>query len=177
MQEVVKDLQPVEPPMAYVPQRDVLTTIVANATKYVGITEVGGNNRGKEVEYFLATVGLKGGLAWCTAFTCTVLHESGVHNPMTGWTPALATHKTGQKIRKKEDYKAGMVFTLYYANLKREGHSGFITQIQGNSVMTVEGNTTNRGTRETHKGKDGVNQILRPKSALHNVLLYNKTYE
>ena len=175
MQEVVgNEIHPFE---SYFPQRDVLKTIVSNANKYIGVTESGGNNRGKEVEYFLATVGLKAGLPWCTAFTCTVLHESEVQNPMTGWTPALATHKTGQRILKRDDYKGGMVFTLYYANLKREGHSGFITQIQGNSVMTVEGNTTNRGTRETHQGKDGVNQILRPKSALHNVILYKKVYE
>jgi hypothetical protein len=163
-----------EPPItAGVDGRNVLDIIVSNANKYVGVKEQGGNNRGKMVEYFLRVVGLGSGHPWCTAFVCTVLFESGVKNPMSGWTPSLSSHKSGKRIENKQA-EPGMVITLYYSHLKREGHSGIIVERDNKDLLCVEGNTTIRGTRETTDGKDGVNVILRPIESIHRVILFEE---
>jgi len=168
--DTVKEVVVIEvsPPVEEV---SVLTTIVSNANKYVGVREQGGNNRGKMVEYFLRVVGLGAGHPWCTAFVCTVLFESGVQNPMSGWTPSLSSHKSGKRIENKQA-EPGMVITLYYSHLKREGHSGIIVERHKKDFLCVEGNTTIRGTRETNDGKDGVNTILRPIESIHRVILF-----
>jgi len=168
--DTVKEVVVIEvsPPVEEV---SVLTAIVSNANKYVGVREQGGNNRGKMVEYFLRVVGLGAGHPWCTAFVCTVLFESGVQNPMSGWTPNLSTHKSGRRIEKTQS-EPGMVITLYYPHLKREGHSGIIVERHKKDLLCVEGNTTIRGTRETTDGKDGVNAILRPIESIHRVILF-----
>jgi hypothetical protein len=48
---------------------NILTqTALVRVRSFIGVKEVGGNNRGPEVEAWLARVGLPPGNPWCMAF-------------------------------------------------------------------------------------------------------------
>lgn len=152
------------------------------AESFIGVREQGCNNCGAEVEQFwLRFIPTAKGAryAWCTFFTNFVLDSCGIDNGRNGWTPSLSNHKNATIIYQRGkgehvNYEPNLVMTLYYANLKREGHSGLVVGVTGQSYVTVEGNTTMGGTRETKKGKDGVKKLYRPKSSVYRIIKYGK---
>lgn len=147
---------------------------------YVGVVEEGGNNRGSHIKKFLNYTGLDEGYAWCSAFVCYVLGECDIDNPKSAWTPTIGSHKSGETIYIKNKGQAfpnevgenNMVFTLYYSNLKREGHTGFIDQIilSDEKCVTVEGNTNDGGGREG----DGVHRKFRHIDMIYKIRVFNK---
>jgi hypothetical protein len=76
------------------------------------------------------------------------------------------TVKQGPKTLHK--VKPGHVFGIYYTNLKRVGHVGFIEKIDGGSATTIEGNTNGGGSREG----DGVYRKIRRLSQMHKIVSY-----
>jgi hypothetical protein len=127
-------------------------------------------NCGEDVEKYLAAAGLKRGQPWCAAFVKWCLDSAGVENSLNG--SAISAVKknniiyTGNLRNKNEiNVKKGDVFTLYYKHLKRIGHTGFITKMDGKSVYTIEGNTNVKGSREG----DGVYMKRRPLSTIYNI--------
>lgn len=154
--------------------------LIVTAQKYVGVGEEGGNNKGVKIDYWLQAVGIKYAAPWCAAFLAGVFNECGYENPNSAWSPSWATHISGVTIwqarknySKPKEYEKGMVFTLYYSNLKRVGHVGMIEAISGEVCSTIEGNVTMRGTRETSQGKDGVMRLKRDINKMYNIRLYN----
>jgi hypothetical protein len=112
-----------------------------------------GSNRGPQVEKYLASVGLGGGYPWCMAFVywcvnqaCT---ETKNRNPLK---------KTGgvldQWISTAVDYKTktpapGDIFIMRFEH--GTGHTGFVERVDGNKVVTIEGNTNDDGSREGYE--------------------------
>lgn len=124
----------------------------------VGVHEVGGNNRGRRVEEYLACVGLPPGEPWCAAFVSWCLRQAGVVGaPCTGDTWALEAWalKHGvlynETASEPEMPKRGDIFLLLGSD-NRPRHTGLVDAVAGDYISTIEGNT---GTASDTDG-DGV---------------------
>lgn len=118
---------------------------------FVGVREATGKNDGPQIKEFLKAVKLGEGYAWCAAFVRYIFDLCGI--PTTINAMALSAHRPGHLVyskgKKLKEPKAGDVFTLYYAHLKRIGHTGFFDkEINSKVYRTVEGNTNAAGSRE-----------------------------
>ncbi|HEY0669624.1 MAG TPA: peptidoglycan-binding protein [Sphingobacteriaceae bacterium] len=138
----------------------------------VGIKEQTGNNDGKKVEQYLRYVHLTKGQPWCAAFVCWVFGEIKVHNPRSGWSPALFPDSKViwqrarlQPATHNPEPKPGDVFGIYFPEKKRVAHAGFIDEWGEKYAITVEGNTNIAGSREG----DGVYRKRRLTSSLYQV--------
>jgi len=124
------------------------------AASQIGVEEAPGHkNTGKQVEQYLAAVGLGPGFSWCMAFVywCHSQAEEamGVKNPM---------FKTGgvleQWRQRKDKYRAltpqaGDVFIMDYGN--GQGHTGIVEKVEADVIHTIEGNTNDDGSREGYE--------------------------
>lgn len=138
----------------------------------VGVKEQTGNNDGKKVEQYLEYVHLKKGQPWCAAFVCWVFGESTVHNPRSGWSPALFPDSKViwqrarlQPATHNPEPTQGDVFGIYFPEKKRIAHVGFIDKWGEKYAITVEGNTNIAGSREG----DGVYRKRRLTSSIYQV--------
>lgn len=122
------------------------------------VREETGNNDGKRVEEYQATVGLKKGDPYCAAFISWVFKQAGYSAPRTGWSPSLFPVAKLVKAA-----APGNVFGIYFPSLKRIAHCGFVEHIKGDWISTIEGNTNVSGSREC----DGVHRRLRHKKTIY----------
>lgn len=136
----------------------LLTAALAYAITQVGVREIGGANRGPNVERYLASLGIPAGNPWCMAFAYCCYDESvrpGQSNPLvkTGkvvkhWElapdrvklPAVEAFENTRRIAK------GAIFCIDHGNEK--GHCGLVVDVWGDVLKTVEGNTNRKGSRE-----------------------------
>lgn len=130
------------------PERDLL----AIAGAEIGVREATGNNDGKRVEDYLATVGLPKGHPYCAAFISWVFKEAGYDQPRTGWSPALFPASRSVKTP-----VPGNVFGIYFPSFKRIAHCGFVASVKGNWIGTIEANTNLSGSRDG----EGVHRRMR----------------
>lgn len=149
-------------------QVDREALLVRAYTSQIGVREATGKNDGKAVEMYLKTVGLGKGYAWCAAYVKWCLNQAGISNTLNGM--ALTAHNKSKIVYYKNKWyttpKPGNVFTLYYASLKRIGHTGFFhRQINSSVYETVEGNTNEAGSREG----DGVYKKKRSFNATYSI--------
>lgn len=133
------------------------------AISQIGVEEAPGHtNRGKEVEKYLAAVGLGPGLPWCMAFDYWCYNEAakelGVSNILirTGgvmhqWNEQQPARKILQSavLKNPDIIKPGAVFIMDYG--KGTGHTGLVEKIVGDLVHTIEGNTNDEGSREGYE--------------------------
>jgi hypothetical protein len=143
--------------------------VAARYTAEIGIRERTGKNDGKDVEKYLASVGLGKGNAWCAAFVHWVFEVCGIVTPITAWSPTAENKK---KIRYKNGKTFGPgpqkadVITLYYASKGRIGHTGFFDHMINSSMeASVEGNTNGEHSREG----DGVYLVFRPLKTINSI--------
>lgn len=127
------------------------------------VRELTGNNDGVEVEKYLKHVGHKKGASWCAAFCAWNYTQFGIKNPMSAWSPDWA-----KVPDRTNSYLPGDCFTLFYHNLKRVGHVGFITGESHGYYTTIEGNTGTTGSREG----SGVHTYMRDKRKVYAVTNY-----
>lgn len=133
--------------------------------------ELTGRNDGVEVESYLKTCGLQKGQPWCAAFVAWSHIQAGIKAPTSGYSPDwFQNHVVYQRDWRKEYPKAepGMVFGLYFQNMGRVAHVGFIDKEDQNSYYTVEGNTNQAGSREG----DGVYAKKRMKNSIYIISKY-----
>lgn len=151
--------------------KDTLFPSIQEAyNKYVGVREKSGKNDGPEVKYFLSTVGLPEGYAWCAAFVKACLLEAGVETAKVINGMALSCENKKNMVYKGskfiKDPQPEDVFTLWYEKLGRIGHTGFFDKEVNSSIYeTVEGNTNEAGSREG----DGVYKKRRSYKATHSI--------
>ncbi len=141
--------------------------LVKTYRKHIGVRELTGNNDGKEVEMFLRSTGLGKGYAWCAAFVtyCHIENDIAIPEKAPAWSPAWFPK---HRLINHEKALPGDVFGIYYANMKRIGHVGFIDQAWNNdssNIITVEGNTNGDGSREG----DGVYRKRRSKKQIKSI--------
>lgn len=130
---------------------DMRTEIMLVAQGELGVREATGGNDGERVETYLRYTGLSKGYAWCAAFVSFCYGQAGLSEPRNPWSPALfpnaKTYCRGSACQRPEALKAirpADVFGLYGQREKRINHVGLVRNIQGNYVLTIEGNSNNQ---------------------------------
>ncbi|RZM19145.1 MAG: CHAP domain-containing protein [Pedobacter sp.] len=144
----------------------------------IGVRELTGRNDGREVETYLSYVWLKRGQPWCAAFVSWTLGQNGIKHARSGGCVQLMEQgltiyqpsnsklsRTGTKTPQAAD-----VFFIYFPEKKRVAHTGFVHQWGETTVITVEGNTNEAGSREG----DGVYRKRRLKRQIYAVTTYIK---
>ncbi|HUN04611.1 MAG TPA: hypothetical protein PLS00_17305 [Niabella sp.] len=131
--------------------------VIENYKSQIGVREKTGKNDGEDIEKYLKTVGLGKGYAWCAAFVKWALTDGIINSDAAKLINgmALSLHKAEKVIYFKGTYKMELlpadVFTLWYKNLGRIGHTGFFNgwaNKAAGTYYTVEGNTSTGGSRE-----------------------------
>jgi hypothetical protein len=131
----------------------------------LGIRELTGNNDGKEVEMYLHAVGLKKGPPWCAAFVSWGYLQVGIRAARSAWSPDwFPVKRVIWKQGRGEQPQPCDVFGIYFPDKKRIAHVGIVEQ-WGESVLTIEGNTNDAGSREG----DGVYRKRRLQRQLYAV--------
>ena len=154
------------------------------AESFIGIHEKGGNNQGFTDRYFrklMEKQGWKPGYAWCSFFVMAMLDECDIPNTITGWAPTAYNRKDViyTNGRFYQSYSPGdvLIMTLSYndkqGRFKNIGHTGVVELIGKYSVRTIEGNTNERGTRDSRTG-DGVYRKVRPLSRNLHITRWKK---
>jgi hypothetical protein len=116
-----------------------------------GVREVGGNNRGPDVEAYLAAVDLPAGEPWCCAFVVTgIMNGAGALGvpctcPSTGSCLHLWARATNARVKVPQ---AGDVYVLQHS--PSTGHVGFVETVSesGQVLTEISGNTNREGSRE-----------------------------
>lgn len=136
------------------PQQSVAAQqrILEIARSQLGVRETTGHNDGIAVESYLSYTGNQKGQAWCASFVSWVFGKAGYKQPRTGWSPALFPLN-----KRKPTAMPATVFGIYIKRLKRIAHCGFVENVSGNWIITLEGNTNAKGVREG----DGVYRKIR----------------
>lgn len=115
-------------------------------TAQIGVKEKTGKNDGVEVEQYLESVGLGKGYAWCQAFLYwgfdNAANALGFKNPMPKTAGVLDCWNKSKafQVKKKARPESGDVFTMDFG--KGQGHAGFVLEVVGEYIHTVEGNTS-----------------------------------
>ena len=146
-------------PGGHLLSRTSVPLVVRLAQQELGTREATGKNDGAKIKAYQAAAGLTTGAPWCAAFVSWLHQKAGYPQPKTGWSPALFP-KT--KVRKMPE--PGMVFGIYFDRLKRIAHCGIVERVQGDWIVTVEGNTNVQGSREG----DGVYRKWRPQRTVRS---------
>ncbi|MCZ2141516.1 MAG: CHAP domain-containing protein, partial [Bacteroidia bacterium] len=144
----------------------------------LNVREATGKNDGIEVARYLRSTGLGIGNPWCAAFCAYNLKALQVPNPMSAYSPNFAKKKDiiwtpkleAQGIAKQP--QTGDCFTLFYPNLNRVGHVGFVINRSGGYFITIEGNTNSEGGREGN----GVFKRKRDVRKIHAITNYITPY-
>jgi hypothetical protein len=113
-----------------------------------------GSNWGKHIQKYLASVGINFAAPWCMAFVYYCVNEAakemGVQNPliktggvMAQWNKIPPQFKVGGTPRK------GDIFIMDFG--KGLGHTGFVTSVIADRILTIEGNSNDEGSREGYE--------------------------
>ncbi len=128
----------------------------------VGIREVGGNNRGKDIDRILSPLGLRG-VAWCQALQYYCFYVTGEAIPIKKTAGSQDCFNDAKKRGKPLPYRIRIDALLFWRVVNGwQGHSARVVKVMKMGwVETIEGNTGNGNQRDG----DGV---YRKKRHLYN---------
>lgn len=148
-----------EPATALVPSDPLIINVLRIAREQIGVREVGGPNRGPEVEKYLARVGLVPGFPWCAALVYFCFDEAAlrtvVPNPLPKtagvldhWNRAADKFKLPPNVPFDDlrNLNPGSIFCIDHGN--GHGHTGIVVLADREGLKTIEGNTNVAGSRE-----------------------------
>lgn len=125
--------------------------LVSIAKTFVGVTEIGGDNRGPQVEAFQRALGTPAvGQAWCVDFVqfCvkTVDEQLGTQTVLAPTQSALQLWKDTDALAMTSDPEVGAVaIWQHYDDAGKPtalGHAGIVIEVVSDTLFkTVEGNT------------------------------------
>ena len=131
------------------------------AVAFIGVHEEGGQNRGPEVDQFLAAVGLDPGNSWCAAFLYFCFRQAIQRRPVNlapgadYFPPPNPCPRTGSVLRlwklsdvawRDSNPAPGAVYILDHG--KGLGHAGIVETADSTGVLTeISGNTNATGSR------------------------------
>jgi hypothetical protein len=126
-------------------------TALSIAISQLGVHEQGGQNRGPEVDQYLAAVGLAPGYSWCAAFVFFCFKQAadqlGLVNPCPKTAGAVRMWTLTEPICRATEPSAGAIYVLDHGGGK--GHAGIVEQVGGDGTMIeISGNTNAAGSRE-----------------------------
>ncbi|MFB9951321.1 peptidoglycan-binding protein [Rhizobium puerariae] len=142
---------------------DLRSLVITIAASQIGVTERPiGSNRGPQVDEYIRAAGLdpaQGNYPWCVCFLqwdfrkaaqtlgtpLTIPRTAGVH---ALWE--LGQRTANDVVRagaaKPSAIRPGMIFLMDTGGGK--GHAGLVEAVEGDRLVTIEGNTNDGGSRE-----------------------------
>lgn len=153
--------------------RPIAIKAIQNSRLNIGVTEVGGENRGKAVESYLASCvpAIPPGSPWCVAVVRFRLKQAAkelgisydLSMPRTGYTPDYVSwaYKTGNWISASQAktnpsiLREGDLACFYFPQMGRHAHMGVIDTIKDWGVYTIEGNTCPEIDDSEYVDRDG----------------------
>lgn len=167
----------------------MLEKLIAIAESQVGVREIGGNNRGDQIrEYQKATELAPAAWPWCAAFIDWCIKEWLEDSQAVKWlnlqrsTPEQWRPKTAlaygltswarkrpnttRVFTEKDRAKPGDIVTFDFS------HVGFVVSENAGSIITIEGNTNSKGSRDSESG-DGVWRKTRKKTLVKDLIRIN----
>ena len=143
---------------------------VEGALANVGVTEQGGENRGKWVETYLQSVDAAPGNPWCAAFVSFRLQKAADELglslpsdfPRSAWTPDYKAwgikHGLWIPVDSDETVLPGDLACFYFSAKQRIAHIGIVVARKpgGGGVFTIEGNTGPEHGEVVNRDGDGV---------------------
>jgi len=132
---------------AFIASANQRSATLDTARHYVGVHEVGGNNRGASIRRFLASVDLPEGQPWCAAFPSYCLDAAHAVRPTTRTGLALGFLRKNKYVSARDVYMGLDTVPVPSIMVFRDGatykgHAGFVEVAKGNRVWTIEGNTS-----------------------------------
>lgn len=133
--------------------------IVQAAKFYIGQTEKPNNGgfTNKSFEAEMVKAGFYKGAPWCAFFVKLIWLKAYKDNPHLAETikqlntggalDTLKKHKSNGTFEVKDNPVPGAIVIWKLGNGPK-GHAGIVTEIKGNIMLTVEGNTNAMGSRE-----------------------------
>lgn len=113
--------------------------------RWLDVRETDGNNRSPIIDEWNRAAGVPVGSNWCGSFVYAGQNYMGWRSPSApAWTPAW--NIASERINKTQ-VDTGDKFLLFYPNLGRIGHIGYVIDVGEYSVVTSEGNTNVQGSR------------------------------
>lgn len=147
--------------------KEKMRLLIEEAVKWIGTHEIGGENRGPDIERFQRAVdGKAQGEPWCLAFVqfCVKTVDSKFETGHAGPNPpsALAAtehcmtlwNNTPKQARLSEPVPGCLVIWQFWKDGKptTQGHVGIVVSAAGTSFETVEGNTSPSGDQINREG-------------------------
>lgn len=125
-------------------------TIIEIARTQLGVQEIPkGQNKGKDIEKYLASVGIYQPAAWCMAFVYWVVQEYCNQykrpNPLFR-TGGVKNQWIMRRVLRVDKPQPGDIFIII--NEDGTGHAGFVEYVKPDTIFTIEGNSNETGSRE-----------------------------
>ncbi|CAB4176037.1 TIGR02594, TIGR02594 family protein [uncultured Caudovirales phage] len=143
-------------------QKATARSLVAIAGEYAGVTEVGQNNRGANIDKWNLAAGAVVGSPWCASFVYHVLQAAGFKQKIVGAASCNNLVKYGRdhKLIVTEPQAGDVVVFAWDHVAPAFDHVGIVDQVVRtatspslgltHTLLTIEGNT-----KQLH-GRDGV---------------------
>lgn len=130
-------------PKVKITATELRTRALEIANTQLFVREKTGKNDGVEVEAYLKSTGLGKGYAWCMAFVFWAFSKAATDLKIPNLMPKTAGVLDG--LRRSKKYVVlkpmpGDIFIMDFGDGK--GHAGFVEEIKGDYIYTVEGNTS-----------------------------------
>jgi hypothetical protein len=163
--------------------------LVEIALSQVGVKEVGGNNKGLKIREYQSATSLKpAAWPWCAALISWIIREWLKDPEVVKWlnlkvlTPEKWRPKTAAAFGYIEWAKSRPATTKVFSEKAKPqvgdlvifdfSHIGIVVKVGENNFQCVEGNTNQRGTRDSNSG-DGVWLKTRTPSLVRNYIRIN----
>jgi hypothetical protein len=132
----------------------------------IGVRETLGSNDSPEIRQYLKSTNLSAPAPYCAAMVSYCFTVNGIKNPKSAWSPNWFPKANLVNCKSSPPLQAD-VFGVWYNNLNRIAHVGFIDQWprEGDHFISVEGNTNDNGSREGN----GVYKKRRLKRTAHKI--------
>ena len=125
--------------------------IIEIAKSQVGLQEIPkGSNWGEHVKKYLNAVGINFPASWCMAFVYWCYKQGATElsqiNPLFKTGGVLAQWNKTNKLKRREKPERGDIFIMDFGG--GLGHTGIVTEVIGDTIKTIEGNSNDEGSRE-----------------------------
>ncbi len=124
--------------------------VVLGALKWNGLREQG-ENRGPEIDAWLAACGVQSGNPWCAAFVSAILRGAGI-----GCSEASVARLRGRFPRTETPVPGDV---MCFVRDDGTGHTGIVTGVSADRVSTCEGNS-NDGVRVGWRPRAGLDFVV-----------------
>jgi hypothetical protein len=123
-----------------------------------GQREVGTSNWGNKVTEYLKAANVRDPAPWCAAYANwaweKAAEEMNVDSPLErvplqAYVQSYVDHgKANGWVIPNADARPGDLFCMWFENLRRYAHIGFVVKNNGARIETIEGNTNVAGARD-----------------------------